>query len=83
MSEAVNVRTLRNEYARLIARAEAGEAVTIVRRGKPVARLVPIAEPAEIPVDWSRSAAHRRRLPKKLRDAAAVQDVVDENRGTY
>lgn len=83
MSETVSVRVLRNEYARLIARAEAGETVTIVRRGKPVTRLVPVSEPMEAAVDRSCSAAHRRRLPKRLRSATAVQEVVDENRGTY
>lgn len=83
MSETVNVRTLRNEYARLIARAEAGEAVTIVRRGRPVARLVPIADRAGARVNWDESAAHARRLPRRLLKAEQVREVLDESRGRY
>jgi antitoxin (DNA-binding transcriptional repressor) of toxin-antitoxin stability system len=57
--------------------------VTIMRRGKPVARLVPIGEPAAAAVDWSRSAAYRRRLPQTLEAAGAVLEALDENRGPY
>ena len=37
----VNVRDLRNALRELIGRAEAGEEIAILRRGKEVARLVP------------------------------------------
>lgn len=83
MTKTVNVRTLRNEYARLIARAEAGEAVTIVRRGRPVARLVPVVDAVQGAVDWRDSAAHARRLPARLLPAGEVADVIEDGRGRY
>jgi len=51
-----NVRTLRNDYAKLLRRVEAGEEIAISRRGRIVARLVP-AVPGKQRVDWSASAA--------------------------
>ena len=39
----VNVHEAKTQLSRLLARVEAGEDVTIARRGKPVARLVPCA----------------------------------------
>ena len=36
-----NVNEARNQFSRLLARAEAGEEVVIARNGKPIARLVP------------------------------------------
>lgn len=83
MSKTVSVRTLRNEYARLIACAEAGEAVTIVRRGRPVARLVPVADAGQGAVDWRGSAAHARRLPARLLAADEVAEVLEEGRGRF
>lgn len=42
----VNVQEAKTHLSRLLARVEAGEAVTIARAGVPVARLVPVEEPA-------------------------------------
>ncbi len=50
------VRELRNEYKRVLAWAEAGEEVTISRRGKVIARLIP-ERPKLKRVDWTKSAA--------------------------
>ncbi|HVT58650.1 MAG TPA: type II toxin-antitoxin system Phd/YefM family antitoxin [Thermoanaerobaculia bacterium] len=41
----VNVHEAKTHLSRLLRRVEAGEEVVISRSGKPVARLVPIAEP--------------------------------------
>ena len=41
--ERYDVLYTRNNLSRLLARAEAGEEIEISRRGRPVARLVPIA----------------------------------------
>lgn len=38
----VNVHRAKTELSRLLARAEAGDEVVIARRGKPIARLVPL-----------------------------------------
>jgi prevent-host-death family protein len=38
----VGIRALKQNASRVVARAKAGEAITITEHGKPVARLVPI-----------------------------------------
>ena len=40
----VDVHEVQTQLARLLARVEAGEAVVILRDGKPVARLAPLTE---------------------------------------
>ena len=52
------VRTLRNDYAKLLRRVETGEEISISRRGKIVAKLVPAGRKMA-KVDWTDSAAHR------------------------
>ena len=43
---AVNVHDAKTHFSKLLARVERGEEVVIARAGTPVARLVPVAEPA-------------------------------------
>jgi prevent-host-death family protein len=52
------VRALRNDYAKLLRRVETGEEISISRRGKIVAKLVPV-RPKNTKVDWANSAAFR------------------------
>jgi prevent-host-death family protein len=40
MSETVGIRELKNDASRIIERVEKGEAITITRRGKPIATIV-------------------------------------------
>jgi prevent-host-death family protein len=40
MSESVGIRELKNNASRIVERVEAGESITITRRGKPVATMV-------------------------------------------
>lgn len=47
------VRELRNHYADLLRRVQAGEEIAISQRGKIVARLVPDKPPAPVVVDWA------------------------------
>lgn len=42
----VNVHEAKTNLSQLLARVEAGELITIARAGKPIARLVPIEQPA-------------------------------------
>lgn len=51
------VRELRNHYADLLRRVQAGEEIAISQRGKIVARLVPEKEEKPEKVDWKKSAA--------------------------
>lgn len=48
MTRDVGVRDFKNGASHYVARAEAGEVITVTKRGKPVARLVPAGLPAEM-----------------------------------
>lgn len=59
--KAATVRDIRNHYTRLLAWIAAGEETTIIRRGKPVARLSPAPPSNELEnVDWNQSATVTR-----------------------
>lgn len=48
MDQEVGIRELKNGTSRLIDRVEAGEVLTVTRRGRPVARVVPAGMPPGI-----------------------------------
>jgi prevent-host-death family protein len=52
MSESVNVYEAKTHLSQLLDRAAAGEEIVIARAGRPVARLVALAEP------WHRQRVH-------------------------
>jgi prevent-host-death family protein len=51
------VRDLRNNYAKVLNWVSKGEEVEVTRRGKAVARVVPVAATLPAKVDWADSAA--------------------------
>jgi prevent-host-death family protein len=51
------VRDLRNNYARVLNWVSKGEEVEVTRRGRAVARVVPVAAALPTKVDWANSAA--------------------------
>ena len=52
------VRDLRNRYTTLLSWLQAGEEISIIRKGKPIARLVPEENiPSCKKLDWTKSAA--------------------------
>lgn len=70
----------KTHLSELIAAVEAGETVTITRRGRPVARLMPVAGTGA-----SRIAAIKRirAMRARLKDALTVDDILsarDEGR---
>lgn len=70
----------KTHLSELIAAVEAGETVTITRRGRPVARLMPVAR-----TSTSRTAAVKRirAMRARLKDALSVDDILsarDEGR---
>lgn len=75
-----SVRTLRNQYAQLIKRAERGQSVTILRHGRPVARLVPVESQTE--ADWTHSAALALNL-SRVKDEAGLRNALTDNKGRY
>lgn len=46
MTSAVGIRALQQTASKVVARVAAGESLTVTDRGRPVARLVPIADSA-------------------------------------
>ncbi len=76
------VRTLRNDYAKLLRRVETGEEIAISRHGRVVARLVPAnAEAGK--VDWATSSASRLSRTGKPMSTAAAAKVLSESQGTW
>ena len=47
MDTSVNIYEAKTQLSKLVARAEAGEEITLTRHGRPVARLAPIARRSE------------------------------------
>ncbi len=70
---AVNLAEAKAHLSELIARAEAGETIEIMRRGKPVAQITPIARKKQ-PIDAAALKAFTDSLPR--------QDDVDDS-GTF
>jgi prevent-host-death family protein len=79
------VRELRNRYTELLKWLEAGEEITITRRGVAIARLVPAnGAKTRRGADWNQSAAFAlERL--KLRPLTEQQsaELLEENKGLY
>jgi prevent-host-death family protein len=87
MAKTVGIRELKNNASRIIEQAEAGEAITVTRRGKPVATIVS----STISPGMARLIAngtvrpgrrqHRKRNPVKLRgQGKTAADYVSEGR---
>ncbi len=76
------VRTLRNDYAKLLRRVGTGEEILISRRGLVVARLVPPSSGAAN-VDWGDSAASRLHRSGKALTAAAAARLRAESQGAW
>ena len=76
------VRELRNRYTQLLKWLEAGEEITITRRGVAIARLVPEKQRAKQKVDWTESAAFGLdRLKLRPLTAKESAELLDYNRG--
>jgi prevent-host-death family protein len=87
MSDTVGIRELKNATSRIIDRVEAGEPITVTRRGKPVARIVAAATPphlAALVAEGAVRAGNGSRYlppPLKLRGAGkSAADYVSEGR---
>lgn len=63
---AVNIYEAKTQLSKLVARAEAGEEITISRNGRPAARLVPVAR-RTVP-----------RVPGALKGQIVIHDDFDE-----
>jgi prevent-host-death family protein len=76
-----NIAEAKAHLSDLVARAEAGEKVNIMRRGKLAARLVPAAMPPRKPIDIAKLRALTASLPPGQQDAAdLVREMRDSDR---
>lgn len=70
-------------FAELLARAEAGETITIRRHGKPIAKLIPVT-PKKTPDDrlrsWEEWKEYRREHNITLGPDLTVLDLVKDSR---
>ncbi len=56
----------------IIKRVEAGEEVTITKRGEPIATLVGVSKQKEQPINWKRIGELRKKLPRSKTNAAEL-----------
>lgn len=78
--DGVNLADAKAHLSELVDRAEAGETVEILRRGKPAAQLSPPV-PVIRPVDAAALARLTAELPRQRRGgAAAVREMRDSDR---
>jgi prevent-host-death family protein len=79
------VRELRNRYTQLLKWLEAGEEITITRRGVAIARLVPANHiKTRRGADWTQSAAFALdRLQLRPLTGEESAELLDNNRGRY
>lgn len=76
------VRQLRNDYAKLLRRVESGEEISISRRGRVVAKLVP-AHPANGKVDWSNSETFKMLRNDKPLSAEESLNLIHDAQGNW
>ena len=77
------VRTLRNDYAKLLRRVETGEEISISRRGKIVAKLVPAHPAAKGRVDWSKSETFKMLKGEKPMSAEESLKFIHDAQGNW
>ena len=82
----VGVRDLKNNLSRYLERVGDGEEILVTDRGKPVARVVRVDASTNRLADLIEAglvtppASKRRRLPKPIKAAGTVSDLVSEQR---
>jgi len=80
--KSTTVRELRNNYSKVLKWVAKGEEVEVTRRGKAVAKVVPIAPPCPAEVDWTKSAALNRTAWSKALTAKQTAAVLAESQGS-
>jgi len=76
------VRELRNNYAQVLRWVSAGQEVSVTRRGKIVAKVVPPTRSAKR-IDWTQSAAHRLTTGEKLLTATQSEHLIRDASGNW
>ena len=76
--KSLNVRQIQHRLAAVLAEVEGGEVIEVCRRGRPVARIVPLPSVVAQSADWSQ--AEERLLavyPTPVGGVTAAQTIVD------
>jgi len=79
--KSTTVRELRNNYSKVLKWVAKGEEVEVTRRGKAVAKVVPVASASPAEVDWSKSAALNRKAWSTVLTAEQSAAVLTESQG--
>ena len=79
--KSTTVRELRNNYSKVLKWVAKGEEVEVTRRGKAVAKVVPVTLPSPAEVDWSQSAALNRKAWATVLTAEQSAAVLAESQG--
>lgn len=69
---AYSVAEAKVQLSAILKRVEAGEEVTITRRGQAVATIVPVRSAQKRAINWKAIDAFRRTLPKSTTSAARL-----------
>lgn len=79
--KSTTVRELRNNYSKVLKWVAKGEEVEVTRRGKTVAKVVPVVLPGPAEVDWNKSAALNRKAWSTVLTAKQSAAVLAESQG--
>ncbi|MDF1614367.1 type II toxin-antitoxin system Phd/YefM family antitoxin [Desulfurivibrio dismutans] len=77
----VNVREARRDISRLLDAVAGGEEIVIVRRGKPVARLLQVEQPGGGLARFPEHTELRAQLPPQRQSSAAMLREMRDERG--
>ena len=80
--KSTTVRELRNNYSKVLNWVAKGEEVEVTRRGKIVAKVVPVVPSSPADVDWSKSAALNRPAWSAVLTAEQSAAVLAESQGS-
>ena len=75
------VRELRNNYAKVLKWVSKGEEVEVTRRGKAVAKVVPVGLVNPTRVDWAQSAALRSLPWATTLTEAETEAILSDSQG--
>jgi prevent-host-death family protein len=76
------VRELRNNYAKVLKWVSKGEEVEVTRRGKAVARVVPVVSAKPANVDWTQSAALNGKPWATMLSENLSESILAESQGS-
>ena len=78
--KSLSVRHVQHHLAAVLADVEGGEEIEVVRRGRPVARIVPL-QPSSHACDWSDAERRLRSVYPTLIGGAPASQIIADSRG--